>query len=403
MSFPRSLVDKKSRNQSSFTSSDTNSTAISTILKKIEVAEKRKLSISYNCEDSSSDVSSDGACALEVSATDSNRLREKKISLAKRLTEPSLLWSNHFSGVIDDAMDAVVESTEENEEDYSHSEEINEAITRGEHRFANVCRFPLKLILTPLKRGCGLASAFSSLLSAQFGPLHAALQVGNVVLEWNDSSLVIPHNCKYEDQVMEVDMQPHSKWVEHTSKHHSTIEEATKKLDFAEQIDQIYIVTSEKKQLIDALIDVIIKYNKRYYYHLFSRNCQHFVSDALKALEVEEPTAFTGGLKGYFTELVKGCTPSIPKEFETHQDLDKYVVQMQEGNRIAQMPQHDLEFLLTLYFRFHLEHKKKLERDDKVSRQWKCQERNCQMSEIERLIIMESLLVHKFKTISHAP
>ena len=160
------------------------------------------------------------------------------------------------------------------------------------------------------------------------------------------------------------------------------------------------MVTSEKKQLIDALINVIIKYNKNYYYHLFSRNCQHFVIDALKALKVEQPTAFTGDLKGYFKALKKGRTPSIPEKFETHGDLDKYVIQMQTDNDIARITQQDLEFLLALYFQFHLESKKLLGKDRTALEKWKCEEEECQIGEIERLITMESLLVHNFKTLS---
>ena len=41
----------------------------------------------------------------------------------------------------------------------------------------------------------------------QFGPLHAALQIGNVILEWNDSSLVIPHYTDPSDPLLKTDVQ----------------------------------------------------------------------------------------------------------------------------------------------------------------------------------------------------
>ena len=84
-------------------------------------------------------------------------------------------------------------------------------------------------------------------------------------------------------------MQSRSKWMECAGRHHSEIQKAASELDYKEQIELTYTVTSEKKQLIDALISVIMKHNKNYYYHLFSRNCQHFVIDALK---VEQPDCF---------------------------------------------------------------------------------------------------------------
>ncbi len=82
--------------------------------------------------------------------------------------------------MIDDAVVAVKENLDEGSLTYATSEEKE---YRGEHRFATVCHFPIKLILTPLKRGCGVANTFASLLSMQFGPLHAALRVGDVILE----------------------------------------------------------------------------------------------------------------------------------------------------------------------------------------------------------------------------
>ena len=231
-------IQKKARNQFSSSQHSTHSTSVQTMLKKIEEAERKRLfrvrydpesgtEVDTNVEEqpASPDDSHDGACALKASFVDSNRIREEKESLAKKLSDPVLMWTEYFSGVIvDDAANAVEENLEEGENDYSHSTEVNEAVARGEHRFANVCSFPLKLVLTPLNRGHGLVSKFASIMNSKFGPLHAALQVGDVVLEWNDSSLVIPHLCKHEDKVMEIDMQSRSKWVECAGRHHSEIQ-----------------------------------------------------------------------------------------------------------------------------------------------------------------------------------
>ena len=332
--------------------------------------------------------------ALDMSNTEGINIDD----MIKSLTEPQLMWEEFFSGiVIDAAADAVEENLVEEQLDFTHSMEI--ASNRALHRLENVCNLPLKLILTPLQHGKGLVDRFTSLLEMQFGPLHAALQVGDVILEWNDSHLVRPYLCDYEDEihVMQVDMQPHSEWVNYTTRNTPKMKEAAEQLDFAEQIDQIYMVTSKKKEMIDALIDVIIRYNKKYHYNSLHRNSQHFVIDALKALQVENPTAFTGGLSDYFKELVKGRTPSIPKQFKTHQDLDAYVIMIKREGHTNDMPQHDLEFILTLYFRFHLESKEELRKNSKALEEWKCQEANCQIKELEQLIEMKSLKIHGFK------
>lgn len=317
-----------------------------------------------------------------------------KKDLATALIDPDQLWDNFFSGVVmDEARGAIEEGIEEQEQRFAHSMEVRQAALRSERRLSDVCNFPIKLILTPLKRGRKMATAFASMLEMQFGPLHAALQVGHVVLEWNDSNLVTPYLCAAEDQVMELDVQQHSQWVKYTAQHSVEMQRAARDLDFSEQVELTYKVTSEKKSLIDALIKVIIKYNKFHYYNLFDRNCQHFVMDALDALEVRIPKQLPGGLGKYFKALVEGRTPSLQKEFKTHSALDEYVTQQQS---IGSMPQHDLEFLLTLYFRFHLESKAKLKGDGAASRAWQCQEQGCRMGEVEKLIKVESLKIHQF-------
>ena len=67
-------------------------------------------------------------------------------------------------------------------------------------------------------------------------------------------------------------------------------------------------------------------------------------------------------------------------------------MEMQAGKDIAKIPQHDLEFLLALYFQFHLENK------DHMA--LKCEKEGCQMDEIERHIKIKSALLHKFKVMS---
>ncbi len=340
---------------------------------------------------------------LEAKAMDINgsmQSQRKKENVAGILTDPQKLFENFFSGIIYDAAESAVdENLDASKADLCTSLEFSMAARKGEHQFAYVCDLPLKLLLTPLKRGRRVANTFASLLEMQFGPLHAALQVGNVILEWNDSSLVTPYLCAYEDEIMRIDMQPFSKWVEYTGKHHSKMKKAAEKRDFPEQIELIYTVASEKAGLIDRLIDVIVRYNKHYCYNLFDRNCQHFVSDALTALGVDKPIEFTGGLKDYYKKLVQGRTPSVPEKFKTHSELDNYVQQLKRNKQVSDIPQNDLEFILALYFRFHLESKSELRDDSTALREWKCEVKGCCFEDIEKLIEVEALQIHKFRVI----
>lgn len=363
-----------------------------------QLAESQKLNSSLGAS-IEPEAESQGASAKTQASVDT--LSESaKSELAASLIDPKLLWEDYFSGLIDDAADAVEENVAEKESELCHSLEVRHARRRGEHRFGDVCNFPLKLIFTPLKRGRGLAKTFASLLEMEFGPLHAALQVGRVVLEWSDNSMVTPYPCDYEDEVMKLDMQPYSEWVKYTGKHHSEAKKTIEGLDYAGQIELTYKIASEKKRLLDALIEVIIQYNKFHYYNLFDRNCQHFVSDALEALKVELPAEFKGGLGKYYKALIAGKTPSVPSKFKTHSHLDLYIKQKQEDGTITSMPEHDLEFILALYFRFHLESKTKLKKDRKALDEWHCEEEHCRMQDIEGFIELQSMAIHNFKTIS---
>ena len=313
------------------------------------------------------------------------KLPGKKVEVAEELIDPQQLWDNFFSGIImDDAADAVDDSLNESQ------------VKQGEHRFAGLCKFPIKLIFVPLKQGSRMASTFASLLAMRFGPLHVILQVGEVILEWNQSSLVTPRLCAMEDQIMQLDMQPYSEWVKYTGKQFSMMKSAVEGLDYGQQIELIYKVASEKKRLIDALIAVIIKYNKFHNYSVIFCNCQHFVRDALKALEVKLPREFEGDLGDYYKALVKGKTPSVPSEFKTHTHLDLYILEKRRQGILSSMPQHDLEFFLALYFRFHLESKSRLKADHQALEQWRCEESRCQMEEIEKLIDLHSMQIHTF-------
>ena len=73
---------------------------------------------------------------------------------------------------------------------------------------------------------------------------------------------------------------------------------------------------------------------------------------------------------------------------------------MQTDSDIARLTKQDLEFLLALYFQFHLESNKLLGKDRTALEKWKCEEEKYQMGEIERLITIECLLVHNFNTLS---
>ena len=308
--------------------------------------------------------------------------------------------SNYFSTLVDHpATVAIEENLTEEKCEFTSTYEESRAQERGEQRFTKLCDLPLKLILTPVCVGGRVISKFASLLEMQFGPLHAALQVGDVILEWNDSSLVVPHFAEHDDRLMKTDVRHLTDWVSFTSGEVPRVREAIQMLDYRKQIELIYKVTAEKQRLIDNLVEIIITYNRQYYYDIIRRNCQHFVTDALKALGVSEPIEFTGGLGEYFRALKQGRSKVLQGKFTNHVHLDTYVREKEQNGEISQLTRHDLEYLLAQYFRYHLEQKTRLLRDNKEAElgEWSCEVKGCCMERLEQRIDFESLRIHNFK------
>ena len=309
--------------------------------------------------------------------------------------------SDYFSALVDHpATMAIEENLTEEKCEFTSTYEESRAQERGEERFTKLYDLPLKLILTPLCVGGRVISKFASLLEMQFGPLHAALQVGDVILEWNDSSLVVPHFAEHDDQLMKTDVRHLTDWVSFTSSEVPRVREAIQSLDYRKQIELIYKVTAEKQRLIDNLVDVIVTYNRQFYYDIIRRNCQHFVMDALKVLGVTEPIKFTGGLGEYFKALKQGRSKALHAKFTNHIHLDDYVREKEQSGEISWLTKHDLEYLLAQYFRYHLEQKTRLQQDNKEVElsEWGCEVKGCCMERLEKRIDFESLRIHSFKT-----
>lgn len=299
-------------------------------------------------------------------------------SQAKKYVSPAHMEDHFYHLVSGTAGNAVLETAEELEASLTHAWEKAMLQKRSLRRFEAVVNFPVKLILSDLQRALPpFASSFAKMIQLEFGALHAALVVDDVVVEWNDTSLILPSTDEQE-------------WVFQTRLHgdYNKVAEAMKpemrdsarKMDLQKQIEQVFEATKEKQMAINQLIQVIIHYNENYEYNVLNRNCQHFVLDAMKALGVNEIPQFTGVFQDYFTELKRGKSKNVLEKFDTHTALDEHV------NSIIKpgLSQHDLEYLLCQYFMFHVSSRKRSPRGQDAD--WKCEEETCRMSEIEHML-----------------
>lgn len=148
----------------------------------------------------------------------------------------------------------------------------------------------------------GLMSPVLSTLNIQpeFGLYHIGIGVAAWILEWNSSSLCIPRKMVSNAALMSIDID---RWT-----------------------------TTELETAVDTMANVIVKWNTTMKYSngvgirklRNEGNCQDFVDDMLKALNIE--IKFEGALKEFLNELrVRGKSElrfKISEEFRKDFDLD---------------------------------------------------------------------------------
>ena len=305
---------------------------------------------------------------------------------AKQLTEVSELHAD-FSHLLDMQFEEQVCQTRD-EADRLHyggklanEPEREDARIRAAERLKRVSEMPIKLQLSELKREFipmrFAVDQFAKLFAAKYGLMHAALVVGDVTLEWNESSLVVPEHEVYDPNI-EMDIRGDTAAMKAIAAREPAMQAAVKNINYNTQMEHIYTATVDRAKMIEALKEVIATYNKYYHYDMITRNCQTFVIEAMQAMGIKEPPKLTGRLKEYYLELRKG-KQKAPDDFKTHEELDQYIRKSQSTGEFDQLTQHDKEFLLCLYFKFHLE---TLEEDKGED----CKVHDCMKGELEKAI-----------------
>jgi len=151
----------------------------------------------------------------------------------------------------------------------------------------------IKFVVTDLSFNRYIKRLSSGFIRSKFGLVHVALLVGNIYLEWNDSSLVKIREPSSMNPLFVMDV--------------ATIT--------SENLDQFFVQVSQ----------VVTKWNIYYQYNAHNCNCQHFVTDLLQSIHLEsifekrinqnEP------VKKFFTKVRLGklskLTLDLSKEMQT--------------------------------------------------------------------------------------
>ena len=315
-----------------------------------------------------------------------NKVREQDlIQQAENLSDPEYIRCQ-FSYLLESINKIVVRTGLEDPDQDLTSLETEHIRKRDVDHLANAMNIPVKLVLRKLHHTRPpLANKLSQLIRCEYGPLHSTLQVGEITIEWGNDSLVIPSMQAHLPGDLETQAPKQSLWHHQTQQLTEALDVAERRRDHTEKFNIMFTSMSEKAQLIDRLVDVIIYYNCEKTYSLFKCNCQHFTRDALSALGYKDTIRFSGKMDTYFKQLKSGKL-TVPEEYSTHENLDEYVRHHMEGLSLP-----DMEYLLCQYFKHHLPSMEKFkgrELDD-----WRCEVEGCQSEVLDSIVKDRSSLV----------
>ena len=109
----------------------------------------------------------------------------------------------------------------------------------------------------------------------EYGAFHAAIIIGDTVLEWNDSSLVIPRRFSETEWAFWSTVHTHDRERMSPVPVRANDQETNKHFECI--IEKIEGIRQEKELLIQALVEMAVCYNTKLHYGVISNNCQHFV------------------------------------------------------------------------------------------------------------------------------
>eukprot|EP01102_Stenamoeba_stenopodia_P001792 TRINITY_DN11630_c0_g1_i1.p1 TRINITY_DN11630_c0_g1~~TRINITY_DN11630_c0_g1_i1.p1 ORF type:complete len:377 (-),score=68.82 TRINITY_DN11630_c0_g1_i1:88-1218(-) len=154
----------------------------------------------------------------------------------------------------------------------------------------------------------------------KFNAMHAALQFANTLVDWCNQSLVYPRGIQSNNAFIAIDI--------------GTLQ------------------MPRDRPLVEEVFNMMARWNITETYDQKTKNCQHWVDDAVKILKFKLPKPDEGQIgqlldwvrKGHLDKSVPSLTqidPSAPMGFKNHEQLDKYVIQLMEKMYGKEKPTQD--------------------------------------------------------------
>ena len=282
-------------------------------------------------------------------------------SFAKSLVSEEELFCK-FSHLVD-LEDVVKEGTFDKDRvvNLENSKEMKAAKEREQMRFDRVARLNLTVCLRPLQRfhtteGIPQDNEVikrANFFDMEYGGRHAAILVGDVLLEWTTDDLVIPRRVDASDSfTFEGCVQNESgEYFNDMISRRPNLKEDLK--PFQEEGEILCKTVEIKKKVIMKIIEVIATYNKCYYFNKVSRNCQKFVKDVIDAIQITG-CKFSIEDQQYIQQVKEGRVRIASlKSYRSHEELNTFISSLISRNELDELKKEELDILVRRYKQFH--------------------------------------------------
>lgn len=245
----------------------------------------------------------------------------------------------------------------------------SEAKERVRKNFTALNKFPLKLLFYPLSQDISL-DVFNVALDVR-------LQVGQYILDWNTTGLVIPQKVPTRHFQPMLTVCPMGSMP--TSQQSAKVNEAIQTMNLDLQTQLAFEFVAKQDELLKAIIQVAVDYNRHKEYDVTMSTSAHFATDICGAVGIPASTVISS-LRQFRQHISK--SQYALRHFFSHLALDNFVIDLNWHNKTASLPQIDLQYLVAQYFYIHMLNWVEQGRPE----YWTCSEQNCQLSELERLL-----------------
>lgn len=279
------------------------------------------------------------------------------LSAARKLVSEEELFCDFSHLIHDEQREVIMEATQfDNNEMLANSLEVQAGKEREQNRFDRLVKLKLTVCLCDI--GKGVASlhkdrtviSIANFLSMEYSGKHASILVDDVLLEWDNGNVIFPRRVSDADLfIFEGDVRESGDYFNRIADLRPQLGEELRHFD--EESEVLCQSLKMKEELIKSIVAVVVKYNSAYYYNMVSRNCQDFAKAVLEAARITGEK-FSPENEEYL-QLFREGKMRVPQVFKNHEDIEGFVMKIQDKNGLQTLNDHEMRWLVKAYNTHH--------------------------------------------------